>query len=94
MPLAFSTFIEKVFEHFITTVCSRNLGENDCLQSLVRKIQQHFVVCFLRAITKGFTFWKVIMFMPKSLKWAIIVQNALFMKNYIATFFYATISQC
>ena len=49
---------------------------------------------FLRAITKGFTFWKVIMFMPKSLKWAIIVQNALFMKNYIATFFYATISQC
>ena len=88
---------QPLLKKFLSTLlqqCSRNLGENDCLQSLVRKIQQDFVVYFLRAITKGFTFWKVILFMPKSLKWAIIVQNAFFMKNYNATFFYVTIAQC
>lgn len=52
-----------------------------------------FCCLFLRAIIKGFTFWKVILFMPKSLKWAIIVENALFMKNNTATFS-VTISQC
>ena len=88
---------QPLLKKFLSTLlqqCSRNLGENDCLQSLVRKIQQDFVAYFLRAITKGFTFWKVILFMPKSLKWAIIVQNALFMKNYIAALFHVTVSQC